>query len=103
MTAIYTDSTGLKTFWDETKKCYCFEDAEGRLLQFTITPQSGDAAKDGYTGPTIEALIACARHRIQTYNAVMPCEENRQALFGLGLAQDALYDRAERIKSEASE
>lgn len=100
-TPIYTDSSGLRVLWDEKKKCYCFEEKDGQLLQFTLVMHSGDPEKDGYSGPTIEALLAIAKHRINTYNqGAWRCVENERAMFGAELGLWNLEKRAARRRLE---
>lgn len=100
-TQIYKDTTGLRVLWDAVKKCYCFEDHDGTLLPFTITMQSGDPVEDGYSGPTIEALLAVAKHRVQYYNqGEWKCEENDRTIFGIDLGLWNLEQRFRRIFSK---
>lgn len=98
-TTIHTDTTGLKVLWDDIKKCYCFEDKrDGSLLGFTITMQSGNPQTDGYSGPTIEALLAISQHRIQQYNTGQyECIENKAAITHIQIALQSLFQRFRRI------
>lgn len=101
---IYKDTTGLKVLWDEVKKCYCFEDIDGRLLPFTITMQSGNPQVDGYSGPTIEALLAVVKHRIQTYNqGQWACTENDRAIIAVDTCLASLEQRYSRLAGLAGE
>jgi hypothetical protein len=96
---VHTDTTGLRVLWDDIKKCYCFEDSsDGRLLGFTITMQAGDPKADGFTGPTIEALLSIAQHRIQVYNyGDWKCIENSLAITHIQVAMKSLFQRFRRL------
>jgi hypothetical protein len=95
---IYTDTTGLKVLWDEGKKCYYFENTDGSPLPFTITMQAGDPDLNGRSGPTIEALLAIAKHRTDSYNqGVWKCTENDVAIFAIDNAIHQLERRAARM------
>jgi hypothetical protein len=96
---IHTDTSGLRVLWDDVKKCYCFEDAtDGHLLPFTVTMQTGNPKENGFTGPTIEALLVIAKHRIQQYNqGEWECIENDLAVTNIQQALRSLFQRFKRI------
>lgn len=98
-TQIHKDTTGLVVLWDDRAKCYLFEDStDGRLMQFTLKMQTGNPQQDGYNGPTIEALLAIARHRIQNYNTgAYVCEENFTAIHHIQQAVSSLFKRFRRL------